>query len=187
MPEVKLAIAPNLLAERRPGLSSFRQLVSAPFETQEVIKYSELLGTPILSNLVIGAGSYQEGDGTIDFDGIELDYVIMTVSRNKRIVTSETVAGTGSIKEYINASDFSISIRGDLYSENVYPKEQTNILTNILKAPVALDVTAWYLNEMGIYSMVVENYSLPQDSSKLNAQPFELQCLSDAPLEIKLD
>lgn len=187
MPEVKLAIAPNLLAERRPGLSSFRQLAVGPTETQEIVKYSELLGTPILSNLVIYGGSYEEGDGTIDFEGIELDYVIMTVSRNKRITTSETVAGTGSVKEYINASDFTIAIRGALYSENIYPREQMNRLTNILKAPAALDVTAWYLNEMGIYSMVVENYSLPQDPSKLNAQPFELQCLSDAPLEIKLD
>jgi hypothetical protein len=146
------------------------------------------LGTNVWSNLVFPAGTYEtlEGD-EIEFDEIVFDTVLLTVSQSKNIVTTQIQGRNGSVKEYISDGDYSISIQGMITGEgmDVYPEESVINLLEILKAPVSLKVVSEFLNFFDIDELVVTSYNLPQKVGSRNTQIFQINALSDEPLELR--
>lgn len=119
---------------------------------------------------------------------IQLSIAISQVNMTKTIVKTAIQGLDGTVKEYINDGDYEITIRGAIVSnDRSYPSEQVKQLHQILLIKDALDVESEYLNVFGIYNVVVESYSFPQQEGMQNLQLFELQCVSDLPIELVVD
>ena len=156
------------------------------------------LGTPYYSDLTIKKGSYTDNNNnTQQFSGMQLVTVIMTVNQSKNIITTAIQGMDGTVKEYIGMGDYDVTINGiitptqqvgtaNVPANGVYPKNNVTILKRILDAPVPLQVTSWYLQMLGIYSLVVKDYNIPQIQGGYSQQPFTIHALSDKPIEIQI-
>jgi hypothetical protein len=153
----------------------------------EPIKQS-VLGTPIWTNLKFPAGNYQTLDGEIiEFDGLEIDSVLITVSQSKNIVTTAIQGRNGTVKEYISDGDYMVQISGALVGAqaDVFPEADFADLIEILKAPVSIKVESEFFNFFDIFELAVTGYETPQTAGFRNMQYFSISALSDAPIELK--
>lgn len=149
------------------------------------------LGTPIFSNLIFPAGSYKDTDGQqVDFDEIVLEVVLFDVSQTKEIIKTQITGKRGTTKEYISNGDYSVNIKGVLTSENpdAFPYEKLRALKKILDVPRHLEIVSKLLNDVhNINYLVVEDYSFPMNEGVQNAQFFEINCVSDDPINLTIE
>ena len=166
-----------------------------PYEnaiSNEVVRDKELyigtLGNPVYTNLEIQAGKYRDEEGReVTFDSIRLDTVLLTISQSKNIITTQIQGRNGTVKEYIGMGDYNISIQGIITGTNgVYPIDAVSNLKKILVASVPLAVNSWYLQNLDIDSVVVNDFTLNQVAGGYSYQPFVITCLSDKPIELIL-
>lgn len=117
---------------------------------------------------------------------VQLGTVLVDVQLSKNIVTSAINGLNGTVKEYISDGDYEVSLRGALVNEKGYdyPLSQFKQLNDVLKAPVSLQVTSEYLALFPIHNLVVKGYTLPQTEGSSNTQLFEINALSDNPVEL---
>lgn len=143
------------------------------------------LGTVVYSNLIFN--KYKpapEMEATETWEEFRIDDVLISVSQNKKIVTTEIQGRAGTIKEYIGLDDFQVQITGRLTGAyNVNPKEETDQLNKILSAKQPLDVSSWYLQNLGIFSIVIKDYNFQQVEGEYSTQYFNINALSDGVIE----
>lgn len=145
-------------------------------------------GLPVFDALEISRLSYKTLEGK---DVVILSQtfatVLIDISQSKNIVTTPINGRNGTVKEYMSDGDDTITIRGVLVGDgiDVRPDNLISGLIAFCKAPVPLDVYAPCLFSQGIYSMVVNDYTIRQLEGKRNVVPFELLCTSDTPFEIE--
>jgi len=135
------------------------------------------LGTPVFSDIAI------QRDGQTP---LKLETVLIDVSQSKNIVTTAVQGRNGTIKEYIADGDYEITIRGALVNplDENYPIDQVRDLHQVLLQSDIIDVVSDYLRIFEIYSIVVTSYRFFQQEGFQNMQLFEIQALSDAPVEL---
>jgi len=145
-------------------------------------------GTPILSNLVFDGGSYEDRGQTIEFEGLQLDSVLMTANKTKNIVKTEVQGRTGTVKEYISDGDFIINVKAVIVSQDSekYPADDVRRMIEIDRAPIPLKFTSEFLDRFGVFDVVIENMSMPQTQGFRNVQAVSFNLVSDTPLEIKV-
>lgn len=153
------------------------------------VKFSEQLGTPIMSNVSFKAGSYTLNNQTVNFEGIDLDTVLINISQSKQVITTAVQGRAGTVKEYISKGDYVINIKGYLISNDndSYPADDLRILNEILNAPISLDFTSEFLDKFGSFDLTITDYSFPQEAGFRNRQAFDINCLSDNPIELQLN
>lgn len=166
--------------------------------------YVSSLGTGVFSDLDLGQeGTLLNGGEAstkavswIDKDtgkrfltqGMNIETVLFRVNQVKNIVKTPIIGRNTTVKQYVSDGDYMINIKGVLTGTNgVYPKQQRNQLHALLKAPVPIYVNSWYLNDLGIFYLVVEDYEFPQVPGFYSQQPFEINCSSDEPIELLLN
>ena len=119
---------------------------------------------------------------------------LFTINRPKNIVTTAMQGRDGTIKEYVANDDYQITLEAgiDSYLGNEqsdkrfeYPAEQLEELIQILNFPNELEVTSDFLKLFKIYSVVVTQYNLTQETHT-NRQSIQIQLLSDEPYIIKI-
>lgn len=119
--------------------------------------------------------------------GVYIEGAIVEISQPRNVVLTKIAGMDGSVKEYINNGDYSITIKGYFAGETpeTYPQADVTALNLYLKAPVALKVTNVFLNSyFGVTDVVVTNFSFFQEEGVRNIQYFQIECLSDTPFEI---
>lgn len=170
-----------------PDSNKFQSRLPAP-HVQDAPLYRGPMGTPVFSNLDLSGGSYTDNDGvTHRFIGVKIDTVLFIVNNSKNIVKTAVQGLNGTIKEYISDGDAQISIKGIIVGGyNKYPFDEVQILQALLDAPVPIGVNSYYLNNFGIYNIVIESFAFPQNMGSYSQQPFEINAISDAPAELIL-
>lgn len=141
------------------------------------------LGTPVFSRLTL----VNPENRTVKID---LDEVLIEISQSVNVVTTAINGRDGTIKEYISASDWNVSIRGVLVNpQDGYnpPIQQFQTLLQLCSLPVALECESKYLQLFDIFNLVITEKSFPQSKGFQNVQPFELSCISDKPIELLID
>jgi len=149
------------------------------------------LGTPIYSNLILKpVPIYTDFTGkTIYPSGqdIVLNTCIITIDQPIRIVKTEIQGRDGTVKEYIGKDDAKITINGIITGSNgIYPKLDVYFLKTWLDAPVSKQITAWWLDNLGISQIVIDSYSFPQVEGGYSYQMFSISAISDNPVELKI-
>lgn len=118
---------------------------------------------------------------------------IVQVSRETIIVTTSIQGRSGQVKEYIGNGDFTITFKGVLaplvndgrVSRN-YPTPQVEALRAMCTDGKTLEVVCYLLQPLGIKNVVVKKLSLPPMAGYTNLQAYELECVSDDPIELTL-
>lgn len=154
------------------------------------------LGRRVFGNISFGEASSSNGLWSYLFRGqrvqvpiLNVDCCLVDVTLAKEIVKTIPMGGSmkGSVKEHINQGDYQVSIKGILAStDGTYPITLVKVLHEFVKAPVQIPVAHELLYELGIYELVIENMNLVSRPGFENLQGFELQCVSDYPVELEI-
>lgn len=173
--------------ELKKGELNINNTYNAP---DEGLSKSALLGTSVLSNLIIKKQDWidnQTGDTITFFNkDVVLESVLFSVSNQKFIVETPVQGRNGTVKEYISNGDFAIDIKGVLTAPNGQSVREILVpLIRAMDAQIALNIESWFLTEIfGINNIVVYYYNFPQNSGGYSTQAFEIQCKSDVPIEL---
>jgi len=104
-----------------------------------------------------------------------------------RVIKTEIQGRDGTVKEYIGRDDAHITINGVITGSNgVYPREQVKALKEWLDAPVSKSIVTWWLDNLGISEIVVENYTIPQVQGGYSYQMFSIDAISDIPVQLRI-
>lgn len=165
------------------------------YEAAEVKKLGAL-GRRVWMDITLGERAGRAAQWNYKYRGkkesvpvLTVDCCLVEITATKEIVKSMPMGGSraGSVKEYVNMGDYQVSIKGILASKDgSYPLREVKILNQYIKAPVQIPVTHELLYELGIYEIVIESFTLPARPGFENLQAFELQCLSDYPVELEI-
>jgi hypothetical protein len=150
---------------------------------------SQQLGTPVFADLTLGGGSYTDSitGNKVNFPELRFSSVLITVDFPTRIIKTEIQGRNGTVKEYIGQDDAKINIQGIVCGSNgVYPINDVSKLNEWRRAPLEKKATSRFLQALGIDSIVVESCGLPQISGGYSYQTFTIQCISDAPVQLKI-
>ncbi len=147
---------------------------------------SAQLGNPVFSDFATLPFTYTDPVlGRIFVPPVIVEKALYTIKFPKHIVKTEINGRNGSVKEYISSGDAEVNIKGTIYGSNgAYPEAEVLALSLLCRAPVSFAVTSWYLIDFQITNLVITDYSIPQESGGISYQNFELNCLSDVPVQI---
>ncbi len=165
-----------------------------PYPNQEVnipkSEYTSRFGTPIFGELLVEDGFYYDEKGNrVEYEGLLLECALFEVSMSKNIVKTAIQGLGGDIKEFISDGDFQINIKGVICSEipNDFPFAEMKKLVEVFKSSASLSVKSKVLNDTyGIYDIVIESFNMPDSGGFFNMQKYEINCVSDTPVEIRL-
>lgn len=164
----------------------FNGIETIPFP--DVVAAKSVLGTPIYEQINLSYVDEKSKKTIIDytFPGWPL---VSFSGGNEIIKTFIKGKPGGTVKEFIYEDDYSVTIRGFLINEQEqsFPEADFQELAQICKCRLPLTVTSQVFNLLDIHALIIERYRFPEVEGYPNMQPFELECLSDAPaiLEIK--
>ncbi len=141
-----------------------------------------IFGTLVWADVKLNSGKRK----IADLPELSLDVVLVEISQTKNIVMTAIQGRNGTVKEYINDGDFNITIRGGLFGgdAHAYPIGEVRALDTLMKAPMSLPVISEFLRIHDIYDIVVTDYRYPQQEGFQNVQLFEINCVSDAPINL---
>jgi hypothetical protein len=122
-------------------------------------------------------------------DRLTINDAVVTLQRQKTIVSTAMVGMNGTVKEYINDGDYSISINvgivamrdGQIVDE--YPADGIRDLRRILDSNDTINVYSIFLDLFDITGMVIKGYSIKQETHS-NYQSVSITALSDEEVEV---
>ena len=151
---------------------------------------TNMFGLPVFVAVNFGAVA-----GTADrmaFYGLTLLDPLVTVGEPFNVVKTAITGRRGTVKEYIGKGDYGVTIRGILATDihdadrQAYPRQQVRELEQLANLGVAVPVSGWLHEVFGISNLVVENVRYEALPGFTNLQAYELECVSDEPIELVL-
>ncbi len=139
------------------------------------------LGTPVFDRLTL-----KDPESGLSID---IDTVLFEVTQKRNVVATPVQGLDNSFKELISNGDYEILIKGVLVDINPqrFPFDDMNTLIRLCSTGGELDCTSDFLSIFNIYHLVPTYPKFQQRLGAQNFQPFEITCLSDNPIELKLD
>lgn len=141
------------------------------------------LGTQVMQEVVFQSVSYTDRNTGRQRKtaGIKFINILISVSQQKKIITTEIPGRDGTIKEYIGMDDYEITFNGTINGANGHhPADEIIALKDMLIPYLPTPVVNTYLNNLGIFHIVVKDFSLDQEAGGYSKQAFTIQALSDA-------
>ena len=151
---------------------------------------TNMFGLPVFVQVNFGAVG-----GSADrmaFYGLSLLDPLVTVGEPFNIVKTPITGRRGTVKEYIGKGDYGVTIRGilatDVHAADrlAYPLTQVRQLEQLVNLGAAVPVSGWLLDTFGIKNLVFENVRYEALPGFVNLQAYELECVSDDPIELEL-
>lgn len=125
-------------------------------------------------------------------NGLALLDPLVTVGQAMNVVKTAIQGRRGTVKEYIGQDDYAVTIRAILATDPkadnrfAYPLPEVKALRALVELGVALPVSGFLLDTYGISSLVVVNVRYESLPGFVNLQAYEIECLSDEPIELTL-
>ena len=160
--------------------------IQAP--SYETSTYNQQTGEfeTVLNNIVFSPDSITTKDGV--FSGVNIKGAIVDVMLTNNIVKTEIMGQSGTVKEYINQGDYSVTIRGffDTFLPDLAPNQRTRLLNYYCSAPVSLSIVNDFLNSIfKINKIAVESCNIFQQQGIRNIQYFQINAISDTDFVIQ--
>lgn len=183
-----------------PKPSSTRQHVEnfnveSVSQADKSLGYTSSLGTPVYTNIEFLPGTYETktkgvfnsfGSSTDGPDRLRYEAVLITVSQEKKIITTAIQGRDGTVKEYIGLDDYQVVVNGIITGANGQrPMDQIIALKKMLDAPIAVEVASRYLQALDINYLVLKSYELDEQEGGYSYQRFSLTFISDVLQEIQ--
>ena len=122
-------------------------------------------------------------------EGVTFVDAVAAASRENRIVSTALTGRDGTVKEYINAGDWAVSIVLGLQSTeggviaDEWPGTELREARKLLEREEALRVHSEFLDALNIGRLVVRSYAVRQ-MTEANYQVIEVSAVSDEDYEI---
>jgi len=162
---------------------------------------SSLSGIPVLCALEFIGGIYTDMAGVQQtIPDVVFETVVISASLDK-IIEKTSISGRdqGTIKESIGMNDWRVDIRAIITADapvspniqkvnqdGVYPRDNIASIMKLVNAPIALPIRCWWLEQLGIQYLCVENMNIEQVEGEYSAQRIVISTVSDKPLVIKI-
>ncbi len=150
-----------------------------------------IFGTPVLGTFSFDEGEYNtyDKDGKvvkIKMDKFTLPYsCLIEFSRDANLTQTQTLGATGTVKELFGLDDWKINIRGIALNEkNIKAHEIIDELTKWRMVCDSIPVTGNLFNRKNITNLVIESFNIQPLAAKYNVIPFQIQAISDEPIEL---
>lgn len=142
------------------------------------------LSTPVFSDLHFDNITLNNGVEVTHIYPIET--VLFSIQQSKNIVKTPINGRNGTIKEYVGMGDYSINIKGVIAgTRGRYPVEAVDNLMEFLTYNQSIKIYSKHLNErFNIDEIVILDFDLKQEEGRYSQQSFEINALSDYPVEI---
>lgn len=161
---------------------------------------SSLEGMPVMCYLKIKGGSYTDTKGNQqNIPDIIFETVVISANLSKNIEKTSIEGRDGSVKESICINDWDIEIRAIITADapvnetvvkrnqmGVYPRDNMSEIYKALKAPIALPIECWFLNQFDINYIVVDKAKIEQVEGEYSMQRLVINATSDTPLIITI-
>lgn len=134
-------------------------------------------------------GSYRKTPqgSLISFNDLSLETVLITLTKNKKIIRSEIAGKDGDVIEYLGTGSHDIVINGTITSEyGVEPIAMVNDLNSIIDAPISIGIVCPFLNTKGIHNIVITDATMPQEAGGIAYQTFTINAISEIPVELRI-
>jgi len=116
---------------------------------------------------------------------------LVDFSREKVIAKSQPLGGNGTVKELFGLDDWKIRIRGLCLDDYRFgdgsvrsAAQQKQGLHEYAQVIEGIKVEGYLFSVLGIHSIVIENLSFRQLEGKPWVIPFEMDAISDIPIEL---
>lgn len=147
------------------------------------------LGTPVMQDITFKSVNYTDfNTGLQRSTGeVNLQTILLNVNQAKKIITTEIQGKDGTVKEYIGLDDYTISINGIINGSNGHnPADEIIALMRVLVGRPAIPVVCTYLNNLGIFNIVIKEFTLDQEAGGYSKQAFSISALSDADVILQI-
>lgn len=173
----------------RTGLQVLKgQLFNVPDQAFDEPIGTSPLGTPIYDDITFPAGQYINlfGD-VIAFDEVVLQNVLIVANRAKNVIKTPVQGRDGTVKEYISAGDYVISVSGQIVSDsNTYPEIEVEAFSALMDVNAALSVVSSFLNDsIGVGDLVIESHNVSQVRGSRNTVNISFQAVSDVNIDLE--
>ena len=201
--KLKIVLPDAALSRLRAGI--VRGVLTPARTSFDYPDYKSYLNTPVYGSFIFGDLKNKGSNNYIDQFGETKSYTPLKfhectfrVSQTKNIVTTTLQGFNGTIKEYVSDGDFEIAIDGVLSgiyntstgtfeSSSLYPLDYVQTLVRALRIPSSIPISNNILSQVfNITDVVVTSYTFPRDTAGMNYQRFQLNLISDRPVEIVL-
>lgn len=163
-------------------------------ETGDDAAYSEF-GTPVLGVVTFEAGEYNTYNrltGAVEKVKMDLYTLpascIVEFSRDANITKTEVLGSSGTVKELYGKGDWDITIRGLAFSprngQGETAREQIAKLVKWDNVCDSIPVLGGIFQEKGINNIVIESLSVRPVEGEWDAIPFQIDAVSDEPIEL---
>lgn len=195
---------PSIGGKKLPVSIDFGAVSWAQHMAKRLVRFKELGGSPArdgISGHEIGQPitdpEYWEGRWVLcplrlereDGEGLTFADAVAAASREHRIVSTALTGRDGTVKEYINAGDWAVSIvLGLQHTENgliadEWPDTELRELRKLLEAKEALRAHSEFLDALNIGRLVIRSHAVRQ-MTEANYQVVEISAVSDEDYEI---
>lgn len=128
----------------------------------------------------------------VSLGGTQLQHPVIQVTGRKNIVETALVERQGTVKELINVQDWEINIKGVIISSNdKFPEDDLESLTKLFYKKEAVeiesaltDIFLLRLERQGHTYAVIKELNFPEVRGVMNARPYEIKLVSDAPFDL---
>jgi hypothetical protein len=157
---------------------------------------TSVFGTPVMGALEFIGGyynMYNRLNGRLEkarYGDFMLPYsCIVDFSRDAVITETQTLGGTGTVKELYGLGDWQISIKGIAFDgatrvEGVKAHEIINTLKRWSDISDSIPVQGLVFELKEIDNIVIKSFSVQPIAAKYNVIPFTIEAVSDEPIEL---
>lgn len=147
------------------------------------------LGTPVMQDITFKSVTFTDFNTGLKRTTADLvmQTILLNVTQAKKIILTEIQGLDGTVKEYIGLDDFQITVNGIIVGENGHnPTDEIIALIRTLVARPAVPVVCTYLNNLGVFNVVIKEFTLDQEAGGYSKQNFTINCLSDAEVILQI-
>jgi hypothetical protein len=159
---------------------------AADFNIQEIDVYCEdVLRVPSCG---YSKGVYSVPRNNIIIEDVNNGFMIEFINAKCKVIRENTIIEMavvnrdGTVKEFINAKDYIITISGDIVADSQYnfPVDEMKTLIWLLDQKLNMNIENALLGLFGIRQVVFKHGTFDQTTAKyVNAMPFSLDFVSD--------
>lgn len=163
---------------------------------KDQVRHVSYIGTPILLPITLRGGTYKSYDAS----GAVVDTTIgdlrlpassvVEMSSTKMVVKTSVSAAGATVKEVFSFGDWDIRITGIMLDESNHPHGATTVevmeqrLLQFDQLADSIGVECDLFSRRGVDRLVIRSLNLSQIPGRPRMMGFQLQCDSDAPLEL---
>lgn len=120
---------------------------------------------------------------------VQLVDVKINTTQDNTIVRTPLTGRRGTVKEYIQATDFAFDVSGSIISSvaNAFPLDYLKSFIKLFSTERNINVENVLMNSFGVQKVVMERYTIDQQSTKyVNTINFKLSLISDDDIELNV-